>query len=53
MNKLMKKMGTMMLIGGAGYGMYMMMHQKMPNLKMKTLMKSPYTMTKTYDVKPD
>jgi len=51
MNKMMKTVGSMMALGAAGYGVYMMMNQKMPKAKMKKTMKSPYTMDTSPNVK--
>ena len=41
---MMKVVGGMITMGMAGYGAYMMASQKMPKMKMKKTMKSPYTM---------
>lgn len=50
MNKMMKTIGGMITLGMAGYGMYTMMNQKMPN-KVKKAIKSPYTMNQNSNVK--
>ena len=44
MNKMMKTMGTMVILGAAGYGMYTMMGSKKMKGQVKKIMKSPYTM---------
>ena len=47
MHKMMKTMGVMMALGMSGVGVYMMMGGKMPKMKMKKLMNSPYTLGNT------
>ncbi|MBQ6840978.1 MAG: hypothetical protein IJO63_02530 [Bacilli bacterium] len=51
MSKMMKTMGTMMALGAAGYGMYTMMNSKKVKGQMKKIMKSPYTMNSSTNVK--
>ena len=41
---MMKTMGTMVMLGAAGYGMYTMMNSKKIKGQMKKVVKSPYTM---------
>jgi len=43
MHKMMKSMGVMLGLGTMGFGMYMLMKDKMPDMKMKKTISSPYT----------